>query len=286
VRQAESRLARAHVARYQAETSLTADQASYARLVGHMPEQLASVDLHLAESKELDDLLHLAETRNPKVIAARYDIDEAKAEVDLNKGSLLPEINLVGSRTQNWGQSITVPGHQDSSQILVQATMPLYRAGTDYSKTRQAEQTVTARRMDLEEARHKARETAHNAFQTFQSAESAVEADKDEVKAAAEALAGVREESKVGTRTTLDVLNAEQELLDAKIDLAKSLHDRNLAIVQIKAAIGILTVAALQLSVPAYDPEQHYHDVRNQWIGFSRDDDHYQVPPADEEASR
>ena len=122
----------------------------------------------------------------------------------------------------------------------------------------------------MEEARHKARETARNAFQTFQSAESAVEADKDEVRAASEALTGVKEESKVGTRTTLDVLNAEQELLDAKIDLAKSLHDRNLAVVQIKAAIGVLTVTALQLSVPAYDPEQHYHDVRNQWVGFSR----------------
>jgi outer membrane protein len=286
VRQAESRLARAHVARYQAETSVTADQTSYTRLVGHVPEKLIPADLNLAESKELEDLLHLAETRNPKVIAARYDIDEAKAEVDLNNGSLLPEINLVGSRTQNWGQSVTIPGQQDSSQILVQATMPLYRAGTDYSKSRQAEQTVTQRRMELEEARHKARETARNAFQTFQSAESAVAADKDEVRAASEALTGVREESKVGTRTTLDVLNAEQELLDAKIDLAKSVHDRNLAIVQIKAAIGVLTLTALELPGTAYDPKQHYHDVRNQWVGFSRDDEHYLVMPPDQEASQ
>jgi outer membrane protein len=279
VRQAESRLARAHVARYQAESSLTTDRASYERLVGKMPEKLTAPDLRLTDPEQLDDVLHLAETRNPKVIAARYDIDEAKAEVDLNKGSLLPEINLVGSSTRNWGQNITIPGREDSSQILIQATMPLYRAGTDYSKSRAAEQTVTQRRMELEEARHKAIEAANNSWQGFETAQAALEADKDEVEAAREALKGVREESKVGTRTTLDVLNAEQELLDAKIDLAKSSHDRDLAIIQIKAAIGELTVASLKLPGSVYDPKRHYDDVRNQWIGFSEDDDRYMAAP-------
>ncbi len=286
VRQAESRLARSHVARYQAESSVTADQEGYIRLVGHAPKDLVAPKLSFKSPKEPDELFHLAETRNPKVIAAKYDIEAAHAVVDLNKGSLLPEVNLVGSRTQNWGQSVTIPGQQDSSQIMIQAIMPLYRAGADYSKTRAAEQTVTQRRMELEEARHKAREVARNAFQALQSAEAAVEADKDEVHAADEALKGVREESKVGTRTTLDVLNAEQELLDAKIDLAKSLHDRNLAIVQIKAATGGLTLTALELPATIYNPKQHYDDVRNQWVGFSRDDEHYLVmPPPDDPAS-
>lgn len=280
VRQAESRLARAHVTRYQAESSLTADRASYTRLVGKAPEKLKAPNLTLSAPSELDEALHLAETRNPKVIAARFDVDEADAEVDLNKGNLLPEINLVGNTSRNWGQNSTIPGREDSSQILVQATMPLYRAGTDYSKSRAAEQTVTERRMELEEVRHKAHEAADNAWQALQSAKEAVEADKDEVEAAAQALEGVKEESKVGTRTTLDVLNAEQELLDAKVDLAKSLHDRNLAVLQIKAAIGQLTVGSLKLPVDSYDPKRHYDDVRNQWIGFSEDDERYDVKPA------
>jgi TolC family type I secretion outer membrane protein len=279
VRQAESRLARSHVTRYQAESSVTADQESYRRLVGQPAERLTSPDLTFSLSHDPDDLLYQAETRNPKVVSARYDIDEAKAEVDLNKGSLLPEINLVGSRSQSWAQNSTLPGQQDSSQILIQATMPLYRAGTDYSKTRAAEQNVTQRRMSLEDVRHKARELARNALQTLQSAEAAIKADRDEVKAATEALKGVQEEAKVGTRTTLDVLNAEQELLDAKVDLAKSTHDKDLAVVQIKGAIGSLTVAQLGLPGTIYDPETHYNDVRNKWVGFSKDDSRYLVIP-------
>ena len=77
----------------------------------------------------------------------------------------------------------------------------------------------------------------------------------------------------------LDVLNAEQELLDARIDEVKSQHDRNLAIVQIKSAVGTLTADNLKLPVEPYDPKRHYEDVRNQWAGFSKDDGRYKIVP-------
>jgi outer membrane protein len=111
-------------------------------------------------------------------------------------------------------------------------------------------------------------------------AQAALDADRTEVDAAAEALAGVKEESKVGTRTTLDVLNAEQELLDARIDQVKSQHDRDYAVLQIKAAVGQLTAEHLKLPVVPYDPKRHYEDVRNQWAGFSKDDARYKVGPS------
>ena len=88
-----------------------------------------------------------------------------------------------------------------------------------------------------------------------------------------------RKKPKVGTRTTLDVLNAEQELLDARIDQVKSQHDRDLAVLQIKAAAGQLTADSLKLPVEPYDPERHYEDVRGQWAGFSEDDARYKVVP-------
>jgi len=285
VRQGESRLARAHVGRFQAENSLTQDRASYARLVGRVAEKLEVPELTLDHPLELEEILHYAETQNPNVLAAQYGMQEADAEVDLNKGSLLPEVDLVGNSSRNWEQNSTLPGREDNNQVLVQLTMPLYRSGTDYSKARAAEQTVTERRMDLEEARHKAHETANNAWQALQTAQAALKADKDEIEAADLALKGVREESKVGTRTTLDVLNAEQELLDAKVDLAKSQHDRDLAIIQIKAAIGELTLSKLKLPGSVYDPKRHYDDVRNQWVGFSEDDDRYMVTPEHQEIS-
>ncbi len=110
-------------------------------------------------------------------------------------------------------------------------------------------------------------------------AQAALDADKSEVSAADEALKGVTEESKVGTRTTLDVLNAEQELLDARIDEVRSQHDRDFAVLQIRAAVGVLTADNLKLPVEPYNPKRHYEDVRNQWAGFSKDDTRYKVGP-------
>jgi outer membrane protein len=281
VRQAESRLARAHASRYQAESTLTQDRASYLRLVGMPAEGLQAPALSLDAPRLLADIFHLAETHNPDVLSAQYAVEQAEAEIRLNKGSLLPEVDLVGSSTRSYGTDITLPGREDSSQVLVQLTVPLYRSGADYSKTRAAEQTASQRRDELDEERHKAHETADNAWQTLQSSQSALDADQLEVDAASDALAGVKEENKIGTRTTLDVLNAEQELLDAQIDQVKSQHDRDLAVLQIRASEGDLTADNLKLPVAIYDPKKHYEDVRNQWIGFSKDDARYKLdsPP-------
>jgi outer membrane protein len=277
VRQAESRLARAHVSRFQAENTLTQDRAAYTRLVGNAPEQLQAPLLALDSPKLLADIFHSAETQNPDVMAAQFSVEQADAEVRLNKGSLLPEVDLVGNSGRDWGQNITLPGREDSSQILVQLTVPLYRSGTDYSKSRAAEQTVSQRKDELDEARHKAHETADNAWQALTMSQNALDADRTEVDAASQALEGVKVESKVGTRTTLDVLNAEQELLDARLDRVKSQHDRDFAILQIKSSIGALTAEGLKLPVEPYDPRRHYEDVRNQWAGFSKDDARYKV---------
>ena len=277
VRQAESRLARAHVSRYQAESTLSQDRASYVRLVGKEPGELKAPELTLDRPKDVSEVLHLAETHNPAVIAAQFDVDSAAADIDLSKGSLLPEINLVGGTNHALGQNSSFPGRRDSSQVLIQATMPLYRAGADYSRSREAQQTASQRRMELSEAQHKSHELAQNAWQALQTAQAAVAADKDGVEAAALALKGVREESKVGTRTTIDVLNAEQEVLDANVSLAKSEHDRNLAILQIRSAIGELVAGSMALATTTYDPKRHYDDVHHQWFGFSDDDARYAV---------
>ena len=280
VRQAESRLARARVSRYQAESALTQDRAAFARLVGNAPGTLKAPTLVLDAPRTLADIVHVAESRNPDVVAAQFAVEEADAEIRLNKGSLLPEVDLIGNTTRGYAQDISIPGREDSSQVLVQLTVPLYRSGTDYSKARAAQQTYSQRRDELDEARRKAHETADNSWASLQSSQSALEADSGEVDAASNALEGVKEENKVGTRTTLDVLNAEQELLDARIDQVKSRRDRDFAVLQIKAAVGTLTAERLRLPVEPYDPRRHYEDVRGQWAGFSQEDARYRVAPS------
>ena len=267
VRQAEARLARAGSSRFQAEQAVVADRASYQRLVGHLPEILDASVFTLVLPATLEETVQKS-AHNPDVITAEYSTQAAQSSVTYNEGSLLPEVNLVANSSRNWGQNITFPGREDSSQVLLQATIPLYRSGADYSRTRAAVETVSQKKMEAEEARHKAEETAHTSWQGLLTANSILLVDKDQMEAAKAAFEGVKIESRAGTRTTLDVLNAQQELLDAQIDNARALYDQNIAMIQIKAAIGELTADAIALPVEKYDVAKHYNAVKGQWIGF------------------
>jgi outer membrane protein len=273
IHQAESRVRRSEADRIKAEGNLANHRATYAHLVGDMPGTLQQPNLELANPSNLEETLNLAKNHNPIIQAASNSVDEAKEQVDLNAGSLLPEVDLVGNTQRQWDQSTFIPGRQDTSQILVQISMPLYKSGADYSRTRAAQQKVTEQRMRLEEARHQAFEDASSGWQNLLTSRSALEADLAEKDAADMALANVREEAKVGTRTTLDVLNAEQELIDAKAGILQTEHDTALAILQIRSATGTLTAEAMKLPVTIYDPERNYQKVRGQWIGFSDADD-------------
>jgi len=276
IHQAESRLARAEITLLQTERALAADRAAYVRTVGDMPGTLQKPKLAASVYHSLNDIHRAAEKNNPNVVAALYSYDQSEAEVDLNKGALLPELNLAANASRNWGQGSSIPGEENSSQVMLQLKVPLYQSGAEYASIRAARQTSVQRRMELEAARRAARELALNAWQALQTAEAAIKADRLGVEAAKKALEGVRVQSKVGTRTTLDVLNAEQELLDAKTELARAEHDRDLAVLQIKASTGELTADALKLPLEPYDPSRHYDEMRGKWIGFgSADTDVY-----------
>ncbi|WP_263356150.1 TolC family outer membrane protein [Acidicapsa ligni] len=273
VHQAESRVRRAEADRLKADGDLEKHRATYAHLVGDMPGTLQQPHLELENPSTLEETLNLAKKQNPGIEAASESFDEAKEETTLNEGSLLPEVDLVGTSQRQWDQSTFIPGRQDTLQVMVQVSMPLYKSGADYSRTRAAQQRETERRMQLEEARHQAYDDATSSWQSLLTARNTLVADRAEKDAAELALENVREEANVGTRTTLDVLNAEQELIDAKTGIVQADHDIAVAILHIRSATGILTAAALKLPVNLYDPDAHYQTARSQWIGFSDEED-------------
>lgn len=273
IHQAESRLKRAEADRLKAEGNLANHQATYAHLIGDMPGTLLKPHLELAEVASLEETLNLAKKQNPGIEAASENYDEAREEVTLNEGSLLPEVDLVASTQKQWDQSNFIPGRQDTSQIMVQVSMPLYKSGADYSRTRAAQQKEVEQRLRLEEARHQAYDDATSGWHTLETSRSTLTADQAEKDAAELALENVREEAKVGTRTTLDVLNAEQELIDAESGIIQAEHDIAVAILQVRSATGTLTAEALKLPVDIYDPDRNYKKVRAQWVGFSDDED-------------
>lgn len=249
ISQAQARLNAAQASRIQADGDLDAQRATFARLVGEVPQNLVQPQLTLTDPQTLDDAITLALKNHPSLVAAKNAKDAAKENVTVTRGSLLPEVNLVGSAGRSWDQSLMVPERQDSATIMARVTVPLYRAGADYARTRAASETVVQRGLELDDLRNRVREGAITAWQALTTARATITANEAGVKAAELALYGVQEESKVGTRTVLDILNAQQELLSAKVNLVRAHHDEALAILRVKAAVGDLTASSLKLGV-------------------------------------
>jgi len=269
--QSEARLNAAAAARIKAEGGLADARAAFLRLVGDEPGDLRRPDISIELPQSGDEAAALAEKNHPAVIAAEFSRDAAEFDVKTADGALLPEIDLVGNVSRGWERSLFVPGRQDDAVIMARLTMPLYRSGADYSRARAARQTSVQRRLELEDKRRAARELAVRSWQSLMTARAAIAAHKTEIAAAELALHGVMEESRAGTRTILDVLNAEQELLDAKVNLVKAEHDEAVAILQLKFSIGSLTAESMKLPVEIYDPSLHYKGVRGKWIGAGGD---------------
>ncbi|MGE4351520.1 MAG: TolC family outer membrane protein [Bdellovibrionales bacterium] len=267
ISQAQARLNVAQAQRIQADGDLTAQRATYTRVIGEVPQELTQPSLTFQGPHSLDEALSLASSRHPQVRAADYAKQAAKEQVTVTQGNLLPEVSIVGSMSRNWEQSITLPDQQDSSTIMARVTVPLYKSGADYARSRAANETVVQKGMELADARARVREGAITAWQALTTARATIKANESGVKAAELALYGVQEESKVGTRTVLDVLNAQQEVLNAKVNLVRSHHDEALAILQVRAAIGDLSAASLKLPVDLYNPKAHLDQVRGQWFG-------------------
>jgi outer membrane protein len=148
-----------------------------------------------------------------------------------------------------------------------QITIPIYQGGQEYSLIRQAKELVAQRRIDLDTARDLVQANVVIAWGALDAAKAQILATQAQVASAEIALDGVREEARVGQRTTLDVLNAQQELVNARVALVTAQHDRVVASFTLLAAVGELNLPRLGIAGPLYDPMVHYQQVRDAWIG-------------------
>jgi outer membrane protein len=151
-------------------------------------------------------------------------------------------------------------------------SIPVYQGGTEYATIRQAKETLGQRRIDLDSARDQSQQTLTQSWGQLEAAKAQIQATTTQVNAAEIALNGVREEARVGQRTTLDVLNAQQELVNARVALVTAQRDRVVASYSLLAAAGRLSPQVLELPVPIYDPKVHYHQVRDTWVGVRTPD--------------
>lgn len=261
VAQARARLARARSERTAAEGGLLLSRARYQKVVGRFPAKLKPPRLRIRIPKNVREAVALARRINPQVVVARYNEAVARADVRDVAGEMLPSVRLEARA----GREFDVYGRRtvtDGASVSVQVAIPLYQSGAVASRLRAAKQVVLQRRSELIEAQRTAAETAAQAWAQLQTAQARIASLRSEVRANIIAFRGVRAEAQVGLRTVLDVLNAQQELLNAQVNLISAKRDHTVAHFAVLSAIGGLTAKTLDLPVARYDPRKNYRRVK------------------------
>jgi outer membrane protein len=268
--QAEARLNRGLSDLNAAEVALAVSQATYAQVIGNSPSQLRPadvVDRYLPKSRE--DAMTMAIRQHPAVMAAGFDVDVASTNIRIAEGALLPSATIQGSASKSRNNDPTLGTFaEDQASIVASVTAPIYDGGQAAAQTRQAKEITAQSRLVLDQIRNQARTAAVSAWVANEGAKVAVSASESEVKAATVALQGVQREAAGGQRTTVDVLNSQADLIQAKARLIGAQRDRVIASYTLLSAIGHLDVKTLNLNTPDYLPEVHYHQVRDAWHGL------------------
>ena len=268
--QAEARLSRGLADLNAAEVNLAISQATYAQVIGNPPGQLRAaetVDRYLPRTR--DDATSLAFRENPAVVAAGFDVDVASTSIRVAESSLMPTITLQGNASHSSDSDPTLGTFRtDQASVIGALTQPIYDGGTAASQTRQAKEVAAQSRMVLEQVRNQARTAVISAWVSNEGTKVALTASESEVHAAEIALQGVRREAAGGQRTTIDVLNAQQDLTNARSRLIGAQRDRVIASYTLLSAVGRLDTHTLNLNTPDYSADVHYHQVRDAWHGL------------------
>jgi outer membrane protein len=269
VAQAESRLAAGRSQMLSAESNYTTSRSNYRQVIGVEPGKLAPASpVDRFSPRALPQAIAEARARHPLVTTAMFNIDAALMQVKIAEGTLYPTLNLVGSAQKNFGSQQSLTSLESfSASVAGQVSVPVYQGGSEYATIRQAKETLNQRRIDLDTARDQTRQTLVQSWGQLEAAKAQIQATQAQVTAAEIALNGVREEARVGQRTTLDVLNAQQELVNARVALVTAQRDRVVASYTLLSAVGRLSAQVLGLHVPVYDAAVHYHQVRDSWVG-------------------
>jgi outer membrane protein len=281
VYQAEARYHKAISERRLAEGDYATALAMYQTSMGDAPKSpiMPTIPVGLPNSKE--EALKLAAENNPSVIASLFDEKAADESADEARGELLPTLGLSGTASRDFDTS-SHGSRIDNAGVKLTLSMPLYDGGVAWSKVRQAKQTAHEERRKMEYAQRAAVESAGKGWDLMGAARKRIAAHEDQVASAESALNAIKKEMAGGTRTIVDVLDAEEELHQARVSLTKAKSDLVMAAYQVKQAIGQMTVAHLNLGVVKYDPTKHYDEVRNKFIGLSSQGEEKDKPALDE----
>ncbi len=262
VAQAEARLAGAQAGLAAAQAQLQASRATYEEVVGQTPGELAAPPPVPTLPVSLTEALEFALLANPAILGAEQAVQVADAQVDVERAALRPQVGLVGNAQRAY-ETASPDLRTDSASASAQVTLPLFEGGLARSRTRAARQNVERAEAELETTRRQVISDVTAAWSAVVAAQRVIDAGQVQVRANTLAFEGVEQEQQVGLRTTLDVLDAEQELLESRLSLVGAERDYYVAAHQLLTAMGALEPGVLGVNEDLSDPFQHSDEARD-----------------------
>lgn len=251
---------------------LEAAKATFEQLTGlAAPERVDHPKELLDVPVSMDVLQEVALKDNPKITQATEDLASAKQSKRSITGQLLPSVDLQASSTRDIKQTKTTylnysgnpTNTQVNNQVAVSISVPLYDAGVTRSQRREAKETVVTKRIAFEKVRQEVIQACKQIYRAFLAAKLNMDNSVRQVKAQEVAVDGTTQEMDVGTKILLDVLNAQTQLLQAKLDQISTIQQYYFTLYQMLSLQGKLTAEGLDLPVEIFRPEQNYNEIKN-----------------------
>jgi outer membrane protein len=266
VAQSESALAQAEAEVQTAQGNLQTARATFEAVIGFAPGKLSPPQPLALPIRSKSQAAADAAANNPSVVQAQFNQAAASDNVDLEWSKLMPTLQLQGEVYNQINQTET--GYKSNgAEVLATLSWPLYQGGAEYAAIRQAVQEREYARQQVDLARRTAVQNAEQYWETLVATRATITSTRAEIAANEIALDGTEREAIVGSRTTLDVLNAQQLLLQSQVTLVQNLANLVTASYNVAAAIGRFTARDIGLHVPLYDDNAYYNAVKNSWFG-------------------
>jgi outer membrane protein len=268
VAQSQARLAGAQADLINAEGLLAISRANFEHQIGRPAETLEIEPNLPVLPKEQQAAIEMALKLNPDLLAARQNVKAADHQVEVALGALMPNVTVNGQYQYAQNNPSYGPFTIHALTVLGNLNVPIYQGGAEDAAVRQAKELRSQAQMSAADTERQVLYSARAAWQAYTTTVATIASNQAQVEANKVAYQGVKLEQQVGARTILDVLNAEQELLNSQVNLVSSKRDAAVAAYQLLSAIGTLTARGLALNVRAYDPLEHYDDNAGRWIGL------------------
>lgn len=269
LQEVDVRLAGAQADLALAQAQLAQSRNNFERVIGRPAETLEQSPPLPRLPGTQEQALAMALKLSPRIQSAQAQDKAAQYGIDNAVGAMLPHASIVGEYDYNQA-SISFGAHtkEDAFSILGQVSVPIYQGGSDTARVREAKEAKSQTRLGIVDADQATRQALKDAWASFHSAQTALSYNQLRVTSSEQALNGVIQQQHQGERSILDILNAEQERLQAEVAVSASHHDMVVSSFQLLAATGQLTARQLTLKVKIYDPNDHYNDSSSSWLDF------------------